>query len=349
MGVHWEQDGIDCMTKLSGLIKVFKRNYSDILGVDVASSGTKVVRIKRLNGQPTLLAADVLPAIPLSEPPPVPSFSKHLPKAMKARYVALTTSGGGAIMKILAFPPVAEKSTADQVGELMGLGASSDFRIGYELVSEARAEVKVLAVALPNPVARTLFGLFPEGVPAPCSLEVSGLAGLTAYQRGLGSRHPEDGVAVVDCGSVNTQVAFFVKGVLVLLRKFDFGANNILKKLQDNLGVDQEVAAGILNDGSFDVVRIVHQAMESFLQQLVISWDYVERRENIRISKLYAGGGGVLLRLWGQEVETATGQKPVLWDPFDGLVIQPGAYPERLKGQEIRFSAAVGAALGMLS
>ena len=336
------------MTQLSELLKVFKRNYSDVLGVDVGASATKLVRIKRLNGNPTLVAANILPATSLSPQGVTPSFSSQLPKEMRARYVALTTSASSSIIKLLTFPPHTEKSTEDHVTELMGLGTNSDFRVGYELVMETRAESRVLAVAIPNPMALALSGLFPEGVPAPCSIEVSGLASLTAYQRGPGTLHADDCVAMIDFGAAVTLVSFFFKGSLVLIRKFDFGTVNILKKLQDNLGVDQEVAAGILNDGSFDVSRIMHQAMEHFLQQLTIAWDYVERRENTRIAKLYATGGGVSLRLWGQEIETTTGQLPVIWNPFEALVIQDGAFPDRLKGQEGRFSAAVGAVLGML-
>jgi Tfp pilus assembly PilM family ATPase len=343
-----EQDGIAGMTKLSELLKVFKRNYSDVLGVDVGASATKVVRIKRLNESPTVVAADILPTISLLSPVPVPSFSSQLPKGMKSRYVALATSGSSSIIKLLTFPPHAEKTTDDHVNELMGLGNSSDYRVGYEPVMETRVETRVLAVALPDATARALCGLFPEGIPAPCSVEISGLASLTAYQKGPGALHREDCVAMIDFGAAVTLVSFFFKGSLVLIRKFDFGANNILKKLQDNLGVDQEVAAGILNDGSFDVSRIVHQAMDHFLQQLVIAWDYVERRENTRIGKLYVTGGGVSLRLWVQEVESSTGQAPVLWNPFEGMVVQTGVFPDRLKGQEGRFSAAVGAALGML-
>ena len=336
------------MTKLSELIKVFKRNYSDVLGLDVGTSATKVVRIKRINGNPTLVAADILPAIGFSAQGALPPFSSQLSKGLKSRYVALATSGSGSIIKLLTFPPHHEKSTDDQVSELMGLGNSSDFRIAYESVQETHGESRVLAVALPNSIAVAMAGLFPEGTPAPCSVEVSGLASLTAYQRGPGTLHTDDCVAMIDFGAAVTLVSFFFKGSLVLIRKFDFGAVNILKKLQDNLGVDQEVAAGILNDGSFDVSRIMHQAMEHFLQQLTIAWDYVERRENTRISKLYATGGGVSLRLWMQEVETTTGQLPVIWNPFEALVIQAGAFPDRLKGQEGRFSAAVGAVLGML-
>lgn len=343
------------MINLSHVMKVFKRNYTDILGVDVGASGTKVARIKLLNGHPTLMSADVLPAISVSDPAPTPSFSSGLPKGLMARYAALATSASSSVIKLLTFPAHTGKSTDAHVNELMGLGHSTDgagdnfdYRIGYEPVLETRAETRVIAVALPDAPARVLCGLFPEGIPAPCSIEVSGLASLTTYERGPGAKHPSDCVAVIDCGAAVTLISFFENGSLTLIRKFDFGTNNVMKKLQDNLGVDQDVAAGIMTDGSFDVSRVVHQAMEHFLQQLIISWDYVERRENTRIGKLYVGGGGFLLQLIGQEVEAATGQKPVVWDPFENLAVHAGAFPERLKGQETRFSAAVGAALGML-
>ena len=143
-------------------------------------------------------------------------------------------------------------------------------------------------------------------------------------------------------------VAFFNKGVMVLIRKLDLGVVHILKRMQESLGVNQDVAIGILNDGSFDVSRIVHQAMEPFLQQMVVSWDFVERRENVHIKDLYACGGGVSIRGWVQELESATGQKVSVWNPFETLTLQAGAYPERFKGQESRFSGAIGAALAKL-
>ena len=335
------------MRTLSDLMKIFRRDYSDVVGVDIGSSSTKVVRLKRVNGHAAVMGVDVLPAITLggegASLEPV-----QLSKALKARYVALATSRPGAMVKLLTFPAHSEKPVEAHVHELMGLDGNADCRVGYEIVQENRSEIRVLAVAMPDVLATSLFRLFPDRIPAPCSVEMSGMACMTAYSHGPGAQHREECAAVIDFGEATTMVSFFNKGLLVLVRKFDFGALNVLKKLQDILGVDQDVALGILNVGSFDVSRIIHQAMEPFLQQLTISWDFVERRENVHVSHLYACGGGVSLRLWAQEVESAAGLKPVVWNPFEGLDLLPGAFPETLKGQESRFAAALGAALGML-
>lgn len=336
------------MKKLSDILAIFRRNYSDVLGLDIGASGTKAVRLKQIHGVPTVMAVDILPAISLPDSEEEPVVPYHIPKALKARYVAVAVSKAGGIVKLLTFPAHSGKSNDAHVLELMGLGTEAYYRLGYEPIFENRTEIRALASALPNVVARKICQLFPSGLPAPCSIEVSGLASLTAFSRLRGKESAEAGSVVVDFGAAVTLVAFFNKNTLALVRKFDFGATNILKKLQDSLGVDQDVALGILNDGSFDVTKVVHQAMESFLQQLTISWDFVERRENIHIGKLYVCGGGVGLHLSAQELEAATGQAPIRWDPFEGLAIHPGAMADEFKGQEPRFSAAVGAALAML-
>ncbi len=336
------------MRKLTDIITIFRRNYSDVLGLDIGASGTKAVRIKRIHGVATVTAVGVLPVVSLPGSSETAVEPYHVPKLLKARYAAIAVSKGGGIVKLLTFPVHAGKSNDEHVNELMGLGEASQYRLGYETILENRAEVRALAVALPDAVARNICQLFPIGVPAPCSIEMSGLASLTTFKLVHGRESVEDGYAVIDFGAAVTLVAFFHKNTLALVRKFDFGSTHVLKKLQESLGVDQDVALGILNDGSFDVTKVVHQAMEAFLQQLIISWDFVERRENTHIGKLYACGGGVGLNLWSQEMEAATGLAPIICNPFAELAVQPGAIPEEFKGQEPRFAAAVGAALAML-
>ncbi len=329
------------MKKIADYLKLFQRSYTDVLGLDVAGSGIKAVRIKRSREDFNVLAADILPLPSVGVP-------LVLPKPLRARYVALASSEPGTVVKLLTIPAHSEKSMDVHVQELMGMVDSTDYRLSYEEMAASRAEVKVLAVGMLTQTVASLSGLFPVGVPAPCSIELSGLASMTTYARGPGQNHLEDCVAVVDFGARTTLVAFFHKGTMAMIRKFDVGAVNILKRLQDNLGVDSDVAMGILNDGSFDISQIVHQAMESFLQQLIISWDFVERREATRIVRLYACGGGASIGCWAREVHAATGQEPVLWSPFEGMNVSFEGGLAKWKGQESRFSAAIGAALGAM-
>lgn len=327
----------------------FQRGYTDVVGVDVGGTATKAVRLKKGKAGITLMAADLLPvALRPGEGAAAPVTPIHLPKPLRARNVALAISSPVAVVKLLNLPAHSDKSADSHVSELLGLGDTSEFRVAYETVARTRAETKVLAVAIPDQIPHAACGLFPAGRPAPCSIEISGLCSLTAYARGPGKENREQCVAVMDFGAYVTTVAFFNKGVLSLIRKFDFGISAILKRLKESLGVETEVALGILTDGSFDISQVLHQAMESFLQQAVISWDFVERRENTHVTKLFVSGGTAGLRSWSEEVRKKTGLDPEFWDPFAGLQIHPGAVPERLKGQEPRLSAALGAAMAVI-
>lgn len=336
------------MSSLTDVLKIFQRNYTDVVGLDIGTSNTKVVRLKQIRGVLTVMAVDILPEVILPEAEDAVVPPLELPKMLKGRYAALAISKDLGIVKWLSFPAHGGKSIDEHVHELMGLGEAAQYRLGYESIMESRSEIRVLAAALPEVWARKLCRLFPAGVPAPCSIEISGLAMLTAFRYARNDDGDEGGSMVMDLGEVSTLVAFFNKRTLAFVRKYDFGTFSIVKKIQDGLGVDGEVARGILQDGAFDVTNNVHHAMEPFLQQLIISWDFVERREALRINKLFVCGGGVGIPLLAHELEQATGQVPVKWDPFGGFAMHPGAIPEKFKGQESRFAAALGAAIAVL-
>lgn len=332
------------MKNIQALLKFFQADRKDVLGLDFGASGTKVVRLKTTEEKTSLLAADILPPVSAAGG----SASITVPRPLQARYAAIATSTPGAVVKLLTLPLHSDKPTDVHVNELMGLGDSTDFRVGYEHVFDSRTERRVLAVALPDASARAFCHLFPTGIPAPCSIEVAGLATMTAFARGPGANHKSDTVAALDFGATTTYVAFFNKGVMSLIRKFDFGSIQILKKLQESLGVEEEVAFGILYDQSFDVSKILRQTMEPFLQQMTISWDFVERRENSAISHFYVCGGLTAMKSWQDEVKETTGHEPATWNPFASLDVQPSAIPSRLIGQESRFAAAIGAAYGVM-
>lgn len=337
------------MKAVTDLIKRFQRGYTDVVGVDVGSTAVKAVRVKMVNRTPTVVAADLLPPLPVPIASEAPVRPLVLPLDLQARYVALAYSDPAAIVKILTFPARSDKAVAAQVSELLGLGESTDQRVAYEALAESRNETRVLAVALPDVAGSRLCALFPSGTPAPCSVEIAGLAGMTAFERGAGQRHAEEAVALIDFGALVTTVSFYHKGVLVLMRKLDVGTAALLKKVQATLGVDAEVALGIMTEGSFDISSALHQTLESFLQQLIISRDFVERRENCHVTRLYTCGGIATHEGWAGELRTATGLEPERWNPFADVAVGSNALSAAVPGQESRFAAALGAACGVLS
>jgi Tfp pilus assembly PilM family ATPase len=327
----------------------------ELLVVDIGASGSKVVRVKKAKEGFTVLGADILPVISLngngSRDPAQLAMLREMPKPYKANYIALTVSGEKSVVRLLSLPGQPQSSAAVESHLREHAGLEGDYRLSYSASpsqhgSRGRMETKYLAVAMPEHEAQAVLSLVPAGPPAPWSLELSGLGVLNAFLHGPGRGEVEGGVGVIEGGAHVTFLALFNKGRLVLVRKFDFGCDSLVTKVEQQMGVDREVAEGIIADGSFDISGCVKDVMAPFLRQLSISRDFVERQEKCRIGRLYISGGMSLSHYWVEGIKNGSKVDVQTWNPFDGVKVAAGAISEKLKGQETRFAAALGAAYG---
>ncbi|MBP7828881.1 MAG: hypothetical protein KA248_03070 [Kiritimatiellae bacterium] len=322
-----------------------RKSPSDLVGLDFGTSGIKAVRMRRNKEGVTVLKADLLPPLaPAGAGPERPP----LPRGLLTHYTALAVSGARSSVRILGIPGRFETGAARDLQVREHAGAAEGQRLGYAIITppKLRNETRLLAVTLPEEEARALLDLFAVGPPAPVSLEVSGLAAITAFLRGPGRAHEQGTVGVVESGDRLTVMALLHKNLPVLVRKFDLGMQTVRERVQQRLGVDAETAKGILADGSFDISQTLHEVVDPFLRQLSLSKEFIERREECRLEKLYVSGGMSLSRFWVNDLKAAAGVDVERWNPFDGLTVAPEAFPAALEGQQTRFAAAAGACLG---
>ncbi|MDI6775050.1 MAG: pilus assembly protein PilM [Verrucomicrobiota bacterium] len=336
-------------------LEKMKRGPQNVVGIDLDSRETRVARLHKSNDQMVLTAAEIFPRTDLPEqqadqpPTPVPVLS--LPQKFKAKYAALAVPGDNAVIKLLTFPGQLDVETEQKIVQGLGLTEPDKHRISYKLVFEShgRGESKFLAVALPESQAGIVPKLFPFGAPAPFSLEISSLAVMTTFLNSSSVNQKKDtALALLDFGANTTTFSIFNKRVLALIRRFPTGSNSIVAKVQESLGVDKETALSILADGAFDISQAINEVLEPLIKQLLISRDFVERRENCRVAALYVAGNFGTSKDMLEEMRTALGIELISWNPLEGLTIAPGAAPENLAGQEWRLAAAVGACLADL-
>lgn len=325
-----------------------RRGVNDVVGIDLATTGVKMVRMKRAKEGLTIVGASESPALDLSDMEAGGTAKLHLSKGVRAKSAALTFTAQQSVVRLLNLPGFSQSAaTADQtVREHVGL--EQDFRLGYTVASQVRgrAEVSLVAVGVPEIQAATVLDL--PGSPSPVSMEVSALSSLTAFARGPAAQVASGPVGIVEAGAQVTCLTIFHQGAPVLLRKFEFGGDQILQRVQRQFGVDEDTARNMLVDQSFDVSHSVQEVMGTFLRQLSISKEFVERKVGKPIEKWYAAGGLVLIPYWKDVVEAGVGQSVQPWNPLENLYLMPGAWPEELEGNEVRFSAAIGAAIGAL-
>jgi Tfp pilus assembly PilM family ATPase len=275
---------------------------------------------------------------------PLLTFSSQV----KAHYASLSIDSGPAVIRLLTLPGKDDADLDDRVVDNLGLENPEDFRISYTLLSDGggRTETRLVAVAYPDHLVAAALGVLPaSGTPAPYSVEVAGLATMTAFLNGPVTAREKDTLGLIEFGETSSLFAFFHRGTPVLIRKLDRGTNALLDKVEATLGVNRETALGIISDGSFDISAAAAEVMQPLIRQLVVSRDFVERRENCRVDAIYLAGGLAVSRDTQNEVSSAMGVAVESWNPFEGLTVADDAVPDALKGQEWRFAASVGACM----
>lgn len=323
-----------------------QRRSADLVGIDFSTTATKVVRLKKGKDEISLMGIDLLPAVDFS----MAAQRVELPRNLMSNYACLAYSGSSSILRMVNAPLPNDETTIpdNKLREL--LNAKDDYRVSAKLIKkgQGRQDSNFLAAAIPSDDVGFLLSMFPAGPPAPASVEVAGLAYITAFLHARGKEVENEAVCLVEAGESGIHFAFLNKGVVVLVGKFDSGGARVRSKVAKDLGVDDELADTIIADRSINISTTVLDVMTPFLKQLSISKDFIERHQSCRVSKIYVSGGVSLLSHWTEMVEQYLHAEVVRWYPFENIQCDPELLPAELAIQTPRFAAAVGAAIGGL-
>ena len=320
------------------------RQQTDLIGVDFSTTATKIVRLKQSKGGLSLVGLDVLPAIDFSDT----AKRLELPRNMTTYYGCLAYTAPAAIVRMVNTQLAAGEEAPSETKLRELLNVTEDYRASAQLIKRGsgRQDSSLLAAAIPDDDARFLTSMFPSGPPAPASLEVAGLAFVSAFLNARGEECEDQTVCLIEAGETISNFVFLNKGNIALVGKTPFGAGSLRKKLAEDLGVDDELADSILTDRSINISSSLRNVLEPFIKQISISKDFIERHQNCRVSKVYVSGGMSLLPSWSSEVGEMLNAEVVLWSPLENIEYDPEIVPDEMKYQATRFAVAIGAAIG---
>lgn len=334
------------LMKLGKKVGSEQRKHVDLVGIDFSTTATKLVRLKKNKDGLELAGIDLLPAVDFKQP----AQSLDLSRDMKTNYGCVAYSAPTSVARVVnvQLPGEDEKLPDSKLREALNIG--DDFRVAAALVrkGKGRQDSSFLAVAIPDDDVHFILNMFPAGPPAPASLEVSGLALIPAFMHARDEEIRDEAVCLIEAGESVSHFAFIVKGAITLVGKYDFGGRVLRARVAKDLGVDDELAANILQDTSINISGAMSDVMGPFLKQLSISKDFIERHQACRIGSVYVSGGMGLLPNVTGVIEHTLHAEARLWSPFEKIQYEPDAIPEHLTNQLTRFAAATGAAIGGL-
>jgi Tfp pilus assembly PilM family ATPase len=330
--------------------KFKKRGPVEILGVDVAHSALKLVRLKK-NGKDGLIlvAADILPACRLLTPDDGRKPQLDLPRELRANYAAAAISIAGATAKLISLQQSGSGDPEVQIKEQFGAG--DEYRLASISAVAGRQRAggrRFLVAGLHEEVLKNLLTATSSGPPALRSCEVSALAALTAFSRGR-VIEPGRAVCFMEIGARSAYLFFLHSDAILLLRKYDVGADVILDKIIADFHVDRQTAANIMSEGAIDLSQLYADELGFLARQTAISRDFVERQENCSVSRIVVSGGLADSKDWIEMLRQSLGIEVDRFDPLKGLEIEPEALSPALDTQRTRLTAAVGAAIGGLT
>lgn len=317
---------------------------SDLIGVDFATTATKVARLKESKGSLVLTGLDLLPAVDFADEP----SRLQLPRSMTTNYGCLAYTGPSAVVRMINTALPADQHQLPEEKIRKHLNISDDFRVSASLVKrgEGRQDSTFLAAAIPNDDAAHMLELFPVGPPAPASLEVAGLSFMTAFLHAHGDACIGSTVCLLEGGETISHFAFITNGIPTLVGKLPIGAKILREKVAQDLGLDDELAISIMNDASVNISSSLTNVLAPHIKQLSISKDFIERHQGSRLSGLYVSGGLSLMSGCAEEVGRLLGMRVQPWTPLENIIFDKSSIPEEMIKQATRFSAAIGAAIG---
>lgn len=321
-----------------------KQRCHDLIGIDFATTATKVVRLKQTGNDVSLTGIDLLPPVDFG----TASARFGLPRNLTTYYGCLTYSRPEAVVRLVNTPLSADEDTLPDVKLRELLSVGEDFRVSARLIKrgQGRQDSSLMAVAIPQDDVGFMLNMFPAGPPAPASLEISGLSFISAFMHARGAECANEAVCLIESGELSSTYVFLNRGMVVLIGKMNFGAATLRKRLADDLGVDEDLARSILNDRSINISSSINNVLEPFLKQISISRDFIERHQGCRVEKLYISGGLSLLPTWSSEVGQMLQLDTINWSPLENIQFEPDLLSPEINSEATRFSAAIGAALG---
>jgi hypothetical protein len=228
------------------------------------------------------------------------------------------------------------------------MGVGPEFRVGHAVarVPKGDSDQRLLGVAVPEEEVQSLRAIFPDQKPSIVSMEVSGLAALHTFEQTPKARRTDAASVYIEAGNQVTLMSFFVRGELALVRKFEYGSRLLIERIQNLLECDEDSALGVLYDDPGPLLATSEGPMTSFLKQMSVSKQFVEKAEDTKIQAVYASGGLSYSPYWMSQIRGALEAEIEIWNPFTENGIT--SYPRGVKGVESMFAPSLGAAMSIL-
>lgn len=330
-------------------IKILKKKNSlnDVVGVHISSEAIALIRLRSVAGVVTISDAECFAHDTLVKDKSN-SINNYLPVYLKSKYAAVTYESENAIIKLLNFPRVVESRTKQQIASDLGVSDVDKYRMGLlPVTSDNKSESSFIEVALPVEELMMVNDYFSMHIPAASSISIAHLSAINAYADFLKKSAASGVSAVLNIEEDSTVLFVFNDLKLIFLRMFRTGMRSLTEEIADLMGVSKKAICGIICENAFDVSKQVEVTLKPFTHKINLSLDFVERKEETVIEKVYLSGNSEIIVKLIDGFQNFLMPEVKLFDPFTFYSIGEDAF-KNFDDKRWCYATAFGAALGLL-
>ncbi len=326
-----------------GLLRLFEKKATALLGVDISSSSVKLIELSRSGARFKVESYGVVPLPPntvveknIQDVAALAEALKRLLAKTKTRVrdAAVAVAGSAVITKIIDMP--ADLSDLGLENQIM---TEADQYVPYPL-DEVALDYEVLGPSATNPdqIEILLAACRHENVDTRVSaLDAAGLrprvvdVEVFAIERAfrlIGEQFEEIGdhiVAIADIGATVLTLSVLVDGKTLYTREQLFGGRQVTEEIQRRYGLSMEEAGQAKKQGGLPEdyeTEILAPFKEALLQQIQRSLQFFfSSSQYSYVDQLVLAGGVAAMPGLRREVEEKLGVPTMVANPFASMLI----------------------------
>ncbi|MEX0749099.1 MAG: type IV pilus assembly protein PilM [Candidatus Saccharimonadales bacterium] len=333
---------------------------TDYFGLDIGTTGIRMVQLKAGAGAPALVAygamaapADLISSDSEIDHDRIAAVIRQLKDEtqIKTNEVVTAIPSAHAFTTVITTPKLSEselaKSIQLQADQYIPMPVS-EAKLDWHIIdpNKSETEMSVLLVAAPKNVVDKYLSVVEKAGLNLHALEINALA----TGRSVISV-TEVPVAVVDFGNTSTEITVIWQRVPHLVRSVNIGGATLVRSVAQNLNIDEEQASQFLQKFGVtqtklegQVLKAVKGSLDSVMSEISKSIKFfTSQNAGVALEKVVLTGGPTALPEMPSYVANTLNLPVEIANPWMN-VSYPAAQQDMLMGKSLQFAVAVGLA-----
>ena len=335
------------------------------VGLDIGSSGVKLVQLKERKGGYALLSFGAAPLPPeaivdgaLMNSAAIVSAIQELlaQQKVKTKEVAIGVRGHSVIIKKIQLP----RMTQEELDESIQWEAEQyipfdvkDVNIDTQILTpegDAAGQMDVLLVAAKKDMINDYTSVCAEAGLTATVVDVDAFAVQNAYEANYELGAAET-VVLINVGAAVANINILARGVTTFTRDITMGGNAFTEEIQKQLNISYDEAEALKVGGHGETDAVVPQEVERVIQgvaeqlagEIQRSLDfYAATAADSRIARIYLSGGTARIPALFKVIEARAGVPVEILNPFKNIEVD-----NRKFDPAVILAAAPSAAVGV--